>query len=128
MNHVMDKSVTQLIDKMKSTLGEMETYEKFKFASESLKKDYENPKSSFLKVLNKFVLRIEKKALDYLTKRKVDERVIVQQMVDDFSKFDLEQQSQIIDAINDFEDESMEFGEYFQCDYEEAVEPYKACI
>ncbi len=129
MNHVIDKSVTQLTSKMNRTFEEMETYDSFKFASDSLRKEYENPKNSFLRVLNRFVLRIEKKVLDYLLKRKVDERIVVEQMVDDFSNYDLEQQLQIIESIDEYEEECMEFGEYMQPvieDYE--IEPYKACI
>jgi|GEM_PF-5366274 len=129
MNHVIDKSVTQLTSKMNRTFEEMETYDSFKFASDSLRKEYENPKNSFLRVLNRFVLRVEKKVLDYLLKRKVDERIVVEQMVDDFSNYDLEQQLQIIESIDEYEEECMEFGEYMQPvieDYE--IEPYKACI
>ncbi|MFA2862076.1 hypothetical protein [Bacillus paranthracis] len=128
MNHVIDKSVTQLTSKMKSTLGQMETYDSLKFASNSLRKEYENPKSSFLRVLKKLVLRIEKKVLDYLLKRKVDERIVVEQMVDDFSKYDLEQQLQIIESIDEYEEECMEFGDYMPMIDEEEVEPYRACI
>ncbi|MEH0005931.1 hypothetical protein R6231_15700 [Bacillus cytotoxicus] len=129
MNHVIDKSVTQLTSKMNRTFEEMETYDSFKFASDSLRKEYENPKSSFLRVLNRFVLRIEKKVLDYLLKRKVDERIVVEQMVDDFSNYDLEQQLQIIESIDEYEKECMEFGEYMQLEIEDyEIEPYKACI
>ncbi|MDX5747208.1 hypothetical protein P9027_22735 [Bacillus thuringiensis] len=129
MNHVIDKSVTQLTSKMNRTFEEMETYDSFKFASDSLRKEYENPKSSFLRVLNRFVLRIEKKVLDYLLKRKVDERIVVEQMVDDFSNYDLEQQLQIIESIDEYEEECMEFGEYMQPEIEDyEIEPYKACI
>ncbi|HHT7156791.1 hypothetical protein ACTFRP_31130 [Bacillus cereus group sp. MYBK234-1] len=124
MNHTTNESVTHLTIKVKSTLGQMETYENFKFVSDSLKEEYENPKNSFLKVLSNFVLGIEKALLSHLLKRKADKRIVVQQMVDDFSKFDLEQQSQIITSISELENECMEFGDFMQFEDEVEVEPY----
>ncbi|MEC3226318.1 hypothetical protein P9027_30860 [Bacillus thuringiensis] len=107
MNHA-NGSVSYLQTKMKKTLENQELND-MKMFIEGLRKEYEKPKNYFLRSVNKVLLFVEKRILDYFVSRKVDNRILIEKMTEDLCKCDLEEQFEIIESIGEYVEDCLEY-------------------
>ncbi|MDA2616033.1 hypothetical protein PDQ72_30935 [Bacillus cereus] len=114
MNHA-NGSVSYLETKMLKTLENQELND-MKMFIEGLRKEYEKPRNYFLRSVNKVLLFVEKRILDYFVSRKVDNRILLEKMTEDLCKCDLEEQFEIIESISEYVEDCLEYDSILEVD------------
>ncbi|MGI2730322.1 hypothetical protein [Bacillus cytotoxicus] len=108
-------SVSYLQTKMLKTLEKQELND-MKMFIEGLRKEYEKPRGYFLRSVNKILLFFEKRILDYFVNRKVENRILIEKMTEDLSKYELDKQFEIIESIGDYVEDCLEYDSILKVD------------